>query len=168
MKLIANHAQTYYLIIIVCSGSFFLCVNSTVPTTVCIHMILTNNITHSQSACLFGLWSYTLQCIWCVRYKYRMESVYCWRYRVSRFTFFFSLLTNVPLNEMDANIKSNYIYFDSLCSHLFDFILFLVVVFFHSLGFCLLCVMRFDFAYLKKNKRIKKQHWNHVKMKSID
>lgn len=89
MKLIANHAQTYYLIIIVCSGSFFLCVNSTVPTTVCIHMILTNNITHSQSACLFGLWSYTLQCIWCIRYKYRMESVYCWRYRVSRFTFFF-------------------------------------------------------------------------------
>lgn len=47
---------------------FFVCVNSTVPTTVCIHMILTNNITHSQSACLFGLWSYALQCIWCVQY----------------------------------------------------------------------------------------------------
>lgn len=89
---------------------------------------------------------------------YRLESVSLLLTVSCFLVHVFLLCTNVPLNEMDANTKSNYIYFYSL----FTLILFLVfsfVVHFLSLSltlsrFNLVFAMRFasvDFIILENN-----------------
>lgn len=95
MKSIANHAQTYYLIIIVCSvyciySSFFLFMwIQLFQLFVCtLHMIFNKKtpfiakaLVHYCTQSLLFVMRSRINIVW-------NQSVYCWRYRVSWFTFF--------------------------------------------------------------------------------